>query len=442
MTNPGPKIVVFGLWHLGCVTAASLAQQNFDVCGLDSDAEVIRNLRIGNPPIFEPGLTELIADGLKSGWLKFTSSLQDALSEADVIWVTFDTPVDDDDRADVDFVQRQLDAAFPSIKSGTIILISSQVPVGFTDSLRKRWQALDPGKMLIYSYSPENLRLGKALKSFRPDDRIVVGLDGEHGRDLIHGILIKFCSRLEWMSVKSAEMTKHALNSFLAVSVAMANEIARICERTGADAREVEHGLKSENRIGPGAYLGPGGPFAGGTLARDLRFLVRLGANCGVQTPLLMGALTSNDQHKNWVRETVVKLLKDSTVPPRVCVLGLTYKAGTDTLRRSEAVSLGLWLVEQGAEVIFHDPVVRQLPDGIAGSFHLIDGLTDAITNSDLLIVSTGWPVYRDEVHPELLRRTMRRTAVIDQARFLSAGLEGQPGILYFAVGKPWNETK
>jgi UDPglucose 6-dehydrogenase len=244
------------------------------------------------------------------------------------------------------------------------------------------------------------------------------------------------------MSVKSAEMTKHALNSFLAVSVAMANEIARICERTGADAREVERGLKSENRIGPGAYLGPGGPFAGGTLARDLRFLVQLGANCGVQTPLLAGALTSNDQHKNWVRDTIVPLLKDSTIPPRVCILGLTYKAGTDTLRRSEAVSLALWLVEQGAKVIFHDPVVRQLPEGIAGSFQLTDSFADAIAEADVLIVSTGWPIYRDEIHPELLRRTMRRTAVIDQTRFLSANLEGQPGILYFAVGKPWKQTK
>jgi UDPglucose 6-dehydrogenase len=292
MTNPGPKIVVYGLWHLGCVTAASLAQEHFDVWGLDSNTEFIGNLKNGKAPIFEPGLEELIADGLRSGWLKFTSNLQEALSEADVIWIAFDTPVDEDDRADVEFVRNQLDAAFPHINSGAIILISSQVPVGFTDSLRIRWQAAEPGKTLIYSYSPENLRLGKALKNFRADDRIVIGLDGEQGRDMIHDIFIKFCTRLEWMSVKSAEMTKHALNSFLAVSVAMANEIARICERTGADAREVERGLKSENRIGPGAYLGPGGPFAGGTLARDLRFLVQLGANCGVQTPLLIGALS------------------------------------------------------------------------------------------------------------------------------------------------------
>src|SRR6185369_912087 len=145
---------------------------------------------------------------------------------------------------------------------------------------------------------PENLRLGKALKSFRAEDRIVVGVDGEQGRDRLANILTRFCPRLEWMSVKSEEMTKHALNSFLAVSVAMANEIARLCERTGADAKEVERGLKSESRIGPGAYLGPGGPFAGGTLARDARFLIQKGIEFGVETPLLSGALHSNEVHK------------------------------------------------------------------------------------------------------------------------------------------------
>ena len=433
---------MYGLWHLGCVTAASLAQEHFQVWGLDSNSDVIQNLKDGKPPIFEPGLTESIAEGLRSGGLRFTSDYGEALGDADVVWIAFDTPVDEDDHADVAFVQKQLDAAFPHVNSGATIIISSQVPVGFTDSLRERWRALDPDKKLVYCYSPENLRLGKALESFRAKDRIVVGLEGDPGRERIQRILSRFCARLEWMSVKSAEMTKHALNSFLAVSVAMANEIARLCERTGADAKEVERGLKSEGRIGPGAYLGPGGPFAGGTLARDLRFLVQLGADCGVQTPLLTGTLVSNDLHKEWVHQTIIPLLQNAPHPARITVLGLTYKAGTDTLRRSEAVSLGLWLADQGAEVIFHDPVVRQLPEEIAGRFHLADSLAEALAGSDLLVVSTGWPIYRDEVHPEMLRKTMRRVAVIDQTRFLAATLERQPGILYFAVGKPWNQTK
>jgi UDPglucose 6-dehydrogenase len=437
-----PSIAVFGLWHLGCVTAASLAQEGFRVCGLDSNQEVVAGLKSGKPPIFEPGLFELIVDAQAAGNLSFASDYNEALSDADVIWVTFDTPVDDEDRANLRYVEDELDAAFPYIKSGTAIIISSQVPVGFTDELRRRWQVRDINKELIYCYSPENLRLGKSLKSFRAEDRIIAGLDGEQGRELVQSILNRFCPRLEWMSVKSAEMTKHALNSFLAVSVAMINEIARICEHTGADAKEVERGLKSESRIGSGAYLGPGGPFAGGTLARDLRFLVQLGADCGVQTPLLSSALVSNDLHKNWVRDTAAHLLKEVPKPTRVTVLGLTYKPGTDTLRRSEAVSLALWLVEQGAEVIFHDPVVTHLPEGLADRFHLTNNLKDALKGSDLLVIATSWPVYRDEVVPELLTATMRRVAVLDQNRFLAARLEGARGIIYAAVGKPRGHTR
>jgi UDPglucose 6-dehydrogenase len=380
----------------------------------------------------------LIAEGRRSGLLRWTASCQEALSHADVVWVTYDTPVDDHDRADVDYVQQQLDTAFPFIRSGTIVIVSSQVPVGFTDALHQRWQARDPQKNLIFCYSPENLRLGKALTSFRAVDRIVVGLDGAPGRDVLQSILGKFCVRLEWMSVRSAEMTKHALNAFLAISVAMANEIARIGERTGADAKEVERGLKSESRIGPGAYLSPGSPFAGGTLARDLRFLVQLGDDTGVATPLLSGALRSNDRHKEWLRQTVTASLRGISGRPRVALLGLTYKPDTDTLRRSEAVSLGLWLAEQGNDVVFHDPVVRQLPHEFSGKLQLTGRLEVALTGADLLIVCTAWPIYREEVNVELLRKTMRRAAVIDQNRFLAA-LDGQPGIAYFAVGKPGN---
>ncbi len=141
-----------------------------------------------------------------------------------------------------------------------------------------------------------------------------------------------FCTRLEWMSLESAEMTKHALNAFLATSVTFINEVARLCEEVGADAKEVERGLKSEGRIGPRAYLSPGAAFAGGTLARDLRFLVRRGRDVQVRTPLLQGVLDSNEVHKDWVRERVEQLLA-GIAEPVVAVLGLTYKPGTSTLR-------------------------------------------------------------------------------------------------------------
>ena len=432
-----PEITVCGLWHLGSVTAVMLAQEGFAVCGYDPDPSVVDGLRSGRPPVFEPGLAELLAETQRAGPLRFTSAPAEAFHSSALVWVAFDTPVDEQDQADVSYLEEQLDRVFPYIESQATILISSQVPVGFTDRLRQRWERLDAGKTLRYGYSPENLRLGNALQSFRADDRIVIGLDDSRGREAIEAVLGRFSNRLEWMSVKSAEMTKHALNSFLAVSVALANEIARLCEQTGADAKEVERGLKSESRIGPKAYLGPGGPFAGGTLARDLHFLTELGRRYGVETPLLAGALQSNNLHKNWVREKAAHLLAGVVGPARATILGLTYKAGTDTLRRSESVALALWLLKQGVEVIVHDPVVAELPEELAGTCKLVADLASALAGSDLLVLGTPWPIYREAVRPEVVRAAMRRAIVLDQNRFLAARFATAPDVLYVAVGTP-----
>jgi UDPglucose 6-dehydrogenase len=169
------RIVVYGLWHLGCVTAGCLAAAGHRVIGLDLDETVVNELKQGQPPLHEPGLNELIATGLASGQLSFTTDPGSALHDAELLWITFDTPVDDLDQADVAWVQKQLDAIADAISPGTLVLISSQVPAGFSRDLEKTWQ----GRRLRYAYSPENLRLGKALDSFRKAERVIVGLRGE-----------------------------------------------------------------------------------------------------------------------------------------------------------------------------------------------------------------------------------------------------------------------
>jgi UDPglucose 6-dehydrogenase len=435
------KICVYGLWHLGCVTAASLAQEGFTVVGLDRDAEVVANLQQGKPPLFEPGLAELVTEGLSRGNLSFTHQTASALSGASIVWVAFDTPVNDRDEADLPFVQARLEEIFPDLEPNTLVLISSQVAAGFTGRLAADWRQRAPQKNLSFGYIPENLRLGNALKTFRAEDRFVVGLDEAAGREgqahaLVESILTRFCPRIEWMSVPSAEMVKHSLNSFLAVSVSLINEIARLCEKTGADAKEVERGLKSESRIGPKAYLGPGGPFAGGTLARDLRFLTRLGDQLGVDTPLLDGTLESNELHKGWLPQTVLSHLQ-GVDQPKILICGVSYKAGTDTLRRSEAINLGLTLAEQGVRVIYHDPVTTQLPSDLAEKFELTNDLEAALNGTDVLVLATGWPQYREQLNPALLLNRMRRPLVIDQNRYLAAQLANASGVQFISVGSP-----
>lgn len=428
------KVCVLGLWHLGSVTAACLASRGHHVTGLDFDEQVIENLGRGQPPLFEPGLEELVKKGIAEKKLDFTMDIKMAVRGAQVIWVTYDTPVDDDDRADVNYVIERVARLFPDLEAGQRILISSQLPVGSAHRLEVMLAEARPNLDVSFACSPENLRLGKAISVFTEPDRVVIGVRNDESKKVFAELLSPFTNRIEWMSVESAEMTKHALNAFLATSVTFINEIAVICEQVGADAKEVERGLKSEARIGPKAYLGPGGAFAGGTLARDIAFLTQLGKQYDVPVQLFPAIKSSNDAHKNWARRRLSQLLGDLR-GKTVAVWGLTYKPGTDTLRRSSAVELCKWLLEQGVNVRAHDPVIKKLPDEYK-QVQLTASALDAIQKADALVVATEWPEYH-EVDMNVAVSAMNTPFVLDANRFLAKSVEALPAVKYVAVGKP-----
>lgn len=429
------KICVQGLWHLGSVTAACLASVGHQVTGLDLDAVTIANLSQGKAPLFEPGLDDLIRDGLARGNLEFTTDPEEAVAGAQVLWVAFDTPVDEDDRADIDFVQNQVQMVLPRLADGAIVLVSSQMPVGSIRKLEAYVQKNLSGKKISFACSPENLRLGKALDVFLNPDRVVVGVRTETDQKVLHEMLLPVTDRIEWMSVESAEMTKHAINAFLATSVTFANEIAAICELVGADAKEVERGLKTEVRIGPKAYVAPGGPFAGGTLARDIEFLGAASQAHQLVTPLLSAVRPSNDEHKNWVRRKLLQHV-GSVNGASIAIWGLTYKPGTDTLRRSLAVELCDWLLAQGATVHVYDPAVKYIPERWADRvLHYTEAMA-AVKDVDVLIVGTEWPEFK-QIADKLVGAGKNGLVVIDPNRHLNASIPRLVGggFSYFAVG-------
>jgi len=428
------KVCVQGLWHLGSVTAGCLASVGHDVTGLDFDEHVIRELRAGAPPIFEPGLEEMIGAGLDSGRLRFSSNIEELPGDIELLWVAYDTTVNEDDVADVDFVIAQVEAVLPHLPDNTTVLVSSQMPVGSIRRLEAIADKLFHQKTLSFAYSPENLRLGKALDVFLKPDRVVVGVRVDRDMRRIQQLLAPITDRIEWMSVESAEMTKHAINAFLATSVVFANEIASVCEMVGADAKEVERGLKSEQRIGPKAYLSPGGAFAGGTLARDIEFLKEISQEHKLSIPLLESVKISNDHHKNWVRRKL-KTLLPSLDDVAIVVWGLTYKPGTDTLRRSLAVEMCNWLIEQGASVRVHDPAVKELPPEWNGLVQRFDDALGALAGAQVLLVGTEWPEYK-EISKDCVAGAAPGLLVLDPNRFLSS-LGAMATLRYVAVGTP-----
>jgi UDPglucose 6-dehydrogenase len=421
------NIAVAGLWHLGTVTAACVAAAGHRVTAYDDNPEVVMDLNEGRPPIAEPGLDALIREGLAANRLRFTTNPAD-LAGTELLWICWDTPVDENDIADTDFVVQRTLSLLSYLNDGAMVLVSSQLPVGTVAQL----EASD-GR-LRYACSPENLRLGKAIEVFRNADRFVVGVRNAQDRELLDRFFRTFTERVEWMSVESAEMTKHALNAYLATSITFINEIATLCEKTGADAADVARGLKTDLRIGMNARLSPGTAFAGGTLARDIAFLTTLGKRHQTPTTLLEGARKSNDRHKEWALWRIEEVLGD--VDGKViAILGLTYKPGTDTLRRSSAIELCRALTKYGAKVHGYDPALSVLPAEESKNLQLTQSAPEAMAGADLVMVSGAWPEFQSLTVEDFVGK-MRKPVVLDPSRVLESLLGNDARVKYIAIGK------
>ena len=426
------KVCVLGLWHLGSVTAACLASVGHDVTGLDSNSGIVEKLQKAEPPVSEPGLDDLIREGINAERLRFTTNAKIAISSAQVLWVTYDTPIDENDHANVEFVFQEVVKLLLFLGNDTIVLVSSQLPVGSIKRFEDISAEKFPEKNIRFAYSPENLRLGKSLDVFLHPDRVIIGVRRQEDREILNRLLGSITDNILWMGVESAEMTKHAINAFLGMSITFINEIASICENIGADAHEVETGLKSETRIGPAAYLSPGAAFAGGTLARDIEFLKDIGSLNNLVNPLISAVRKSNDEHKKWIQRRLFAVL-GGLKGKRIAVWGLTYKPGTNTLRRSLSVEMCNWLQEQGAEIAVHDPSKCELPDNWLGEVVRSKTPLEALEGACALVIATQWPEYR-EINVSDVENIAGQFAVFDSNRFLS-DFNKSSVISYYSVG-------
>jgi UDPglucose 6-dehydrogenase len=422
------KIAVVGLWHLGMVTAACLAAEGHDVTAFDA-APIVADIERGKLPVAEPGLAELVAQGQAAGRLRFAAEPSLARG-VELVWICFDTPVDDDDSPDVGWVVERIGAFLTEFAQPAVVAISSQLPVGSIARLERRFAALGS----TFACIPENLRLGSAIAYFRAPDRFVAGTRDARARDVIERAIGGFAPAIVWTGVESAEMIKHAINAFLATSVVFANELAAICERVGADARDVERGLKSDVRIGPKAYVRAGEAFAGGTLARDLTFLRELGLREGIPLDQVSGTATSNERHRDWAFDRIREVGGGRSLA-RVALLGLVYKPGTDTLRASNAVSLARRLRQAGVLVTAYDPAIAPGDPRLAGVVDIAASAEAALDGADVAVVATPWPQFRD-IEPLHFAQLGERTA-IDESRFLEDRLASVDGLRYIAFGRP-----
>ncbi len=313
------NVAVLGLWHLGSVTAACVARAGHTVLAYDPHSATVEALRAGRPPVFEPGLSELrFRPGSNRASSDSTTELSECVRNAELVWITFDAPVDEDDVADAGHVERQVEAAFPYLAPAAVLLCSSQLPVGTVARLESRWRDTGQGEQVSFYCSPENLRLGKAIDAASRIRIASSSASAMSTRARLTELFAPIAERIEWMSVESAEMTKHALNAFLATSVTFIVRWQTLC-RAGwcrCEGRRTRVCAAEQRRISRGAYLSPRSAFAGGTLARDVGFLRALGDRLEHATPLMDGVLASNGDHGLWARRKLAEELGDLRESP------------------------------------------------------------------------------------------------------------------------------
>jgi len=428
------KVCVIGIWHLGAVYSACLADLGYQVIGVDGDAKRIAELNKGIPPLFEPGLQELITSNIKSKRLTYTTDLSYSVKGASYVLITFDTPVNDQDEIDLSEIFDTAGRLAGCIENNSIILVSSQVPVGTCEEIKAIIKKQTPALDIDIAYSPENLRLGQAIDCFKKPERIVIGADNSATLDKAETLFSVVKAPVLKMNLRSAEMTKHALNAFLATSISFGNEIANICDEVGADALEVVTALRTEGRIGGKIPLLPGLGFAGGTLARDLKVLKKIGREKGYET-LLIDSVFAVNQRQNGVVVRKLERIYGSVKGLTIGILGLTYKPGTSTLRRSAALEIIKQLVDRGAKVRAYDPKadMNEVHEHIEFEF-CTDVFTVAI-DSDALVLITEWPEFK-ELDYARLKHIMKKPVFIDTKNLLDSQQMSAKGFSYFGIGR------
>lgn len=424
------RACVIGLWHLGSVTAACLAHLGLRVTAIEPDEPRRARLAQGTPPVHEPDLATLMQQGIASGQLIFSGDAASAVGDAEYVVFAEDVPVDDRDEPDVSRLLETVRAVAPHLRKDTTVVIQSQVPVGtcaeVLDILRREQGSVE------LAYCPENLRLGDAVHRFLHPDAIIIGADTPRARTFADGLFRSIRAPRLIMAVRSAEMAKHALNFLFATAISFGNEVGRLCELTGADAGHVMDALRHDRRIGDGLPIHPGPPFSGGTLARDVAVLRRLAGAHGAAVPLLDGVVAANQVQRNFPLTRLERVF-GRVRGLRVAVLGLTYKAGTSTVRRSLALEFIAALEARGATVAAYDPLADPAELESGPVFERAADPYTAARGADAVVIMTNWPEFRALDLPRL-RKGMRREVLIDMWSMLDGAGAAAAGFAYHGI--------
>jgi len=430
------RVTMIGAGYVGLVSGACLADFGHHVICIDKDARRIAALKRGEIPIFEPGLSDLVANNVRQGRLEFAVDLA-AVANAEAVFIAVGTPSRrGDGHADLSFVYEAVREIAPLLSDTAVVVTKSTVPVGTGDEIERILREKRPDVELQVVSNPEFLREGAAIQDFKHPDRIVVGTDDPQARALLAEIyrpLYLNAAPILYVGRRTAELIKYASNAFLATKITFINEIADLCESIGADVQDVARGMGLDNRIG-GKFLHAGPGFGGSCFPKDTTALLKTAHDHGAQLRIVETVSAVNEQRKRAMARKVIAALDGPIRGKTIAILGLTFKPNTDDTRDSPAISLITALQDMGARVRAYDPA------GMAQARQQLPYITccedayAAAEGAEALVIATEWEQFR-ALDLKRLRRIMTRPAIVDLRNVYRAEEMKRARFRYVGVG-------
>src|SRR3954471_17991641 len=443
------NVAVVGSGYVGTVVAACLAHVGHRVVGLEVDDEKRQVLERGAAPFYEPGLDPLLEEGIASGRLCFTGDVDDAIRAAEIVFLCGGTPAGDDGRADTCFLESAVRSVAVAMTESKVLVTKSTVPIGSGQWLRTVVEDAMAHRGAHVSFSvasnPEFLRQGSAVEDYLHPDRVVLGSDDGAALDLLQELYDPILSQdfdadrgkrrvpptVVRTGLTTAETVKYASNAFLALKVRSANEIANVCELVGADVTEVTHAIGLDARIGR-RFLDAGIGWGGSCFGKDISELIAAAGDHGYEARLLQATIDVNSSQRGLVVRKLRRRLCGLR-GRRVGLLGLSFKPDTDDLRDAPSVDIARWLVQGGARVVAHDPVVRALPD--LPDVSAVDDVYAVADLADAVVLVTDWPQYRDLALHEA-RSRMRGCLLVDGRGVFDPAKVEHAGLVFEGIGR------
>ncbi len=392
------KIAIIGTGYVGLVSGVCFADFGHDVVCVDKDKRKIDMLEDGKVPIYEPGLEELLARNVQAGRLSFTLDLAAAIDGAEAVFIAVGTPTRrGDGHADLTYVMAAAEEVAKTAKDYIVVVTKSTVPVGTNRKVHEVVSKANPNLDFDVASNPEFLREGAAIDDFMRPDRVVVGVETERAGEVMNAIYRPLFLRdfpIITTDLESAEMIKYAANAFLATKITFINEIAALCERTGADVKQVAKGVGYDGRIG-NKFLHAGPGYGGSCFPKDTRALARIGQENGMPMKITETVIEVNEDVKRRMVDKLKELCDDSFNGKKVAVLGATFKPNTDDMRDAPSLTIVPALVGGGAKVNVVDPQGRHEGEGLLPGVSWMDDPYEAAKDADLLVLLTEWNEFR-----------------------------------------------